>query len=244
MIIYKGDAPNLNTRKDSLIKRIYYSLVVYLSGTIVGLFYFISILPFLKHPKFKKINIKILFLFLKIWNIFCRIFLLIFLDKRYPKKLIPLNGHIVIFNHVNEFEYPFDPVEGNCTFLFDKAMYRSGLLYFFIQKAGILLKDGSKIKESIEEAKQYLEYCNIGFMPEGERSFSDEPNTFKKGLLKMIFQNNFPVIVFYKKGMANLNRKVIYNCSEIIYPDRFLNFEDFYIFLTFKMESLKEQIIL
>lgn len=242
MIVYKGDAPNLNPRKDSLIKRIYYSLIVYLSGTFFGFLYFISILPFLKYSQFRKTNIKILFFFLKCWNIFCRIFLLIFLDRRYPKSLIPPNGHIVIFNHVNEFEYPFDPLEGNCTFLFDKAMYRSGLLYFFIQKAGILLKDGVKIKESIEEAKQYLDYCNIGFMPEGERSFSDEPNRFKKGLLKFVFQNNFPVIVFYKKGMADLNRKVTYNCSEIIYPDRFLNFEDFYIFLTFKMESIKQSI--
>jgi len=242
MIIYKGDAPNLNPRKDNIIKRIYYSLVVYLSGTIIGFLYFISILPFLKRNDFKKINVMILFFFLKIWNIVCRIFLLIFINRRYPKNIIPEDGHIIIFNHVNEFEYPFDPLEGNCTFLFDKAMYRSGLLYFFIQKAGILLKDGARIKESIDEAKDYLEYCNIGFMPEGERSFSDEPIVFKKGLLKFVFQNNFPLIVFYKKGMANLNRIITYNCSEIIYPDRFLNFEDFYIFLTFKMESIKDQL--
>ena len=240
MITYKGDAPNLNPRNESIFKRIYYSLIVYLSGTIFGLIYFLTILPFLKSKNFRKINVRVLFLILKCWNIFCRIFLLIRIDRRYPKSLIPPNGHFVIFNHINEFEYPFDPVEGNCTFLFDKAMYRSGLLYLFIQKAGILLKDGSKIKESIEEAKLYLEYCNIGFMPEGERSFSDMPNTFKKGLLKFVFQNNFPLIVFYKSGMGNLERKVTYSCSEFIYPDRFLNFEDFYIFVTFKMESLRD----
>ena len=240
MITYKGDAPNLNPRKESFLKRFYYSLVVYLSGTIFGFIYFLIILPFLKSPNFRKINVKVLFLTLKCWNFFCRILLFIRIKRKYPKSLIPPNGHFVIFNHVNEFEYPFDPVEGNCTFLFDKAMYRSGLLYIFIQKAGILLKDGSKIKESIEEAKLYLEHCNIGFMPEGERSFSDIPNTFKKGLLKFVFQNNFPLIIFYKSGMANLERKITYSCSEFIYPDRYLNFEDFYIFVTFKMESLRE----
>jgi hypothetical protein len=42
MIVYKGDAANLNLRKDSLIKRIYYSLIVYLSGTFFGFLYFIQ----------------------------------------------------------------------------------------------------------------------------------------------------------------------------------------------------------
>lgn len=240
MITYKGDAPNLNPRTESIFKRIYYSLIVYLSGTFFGLLYFLTILPFLKSPHFRKINVRVLFVALKCWNIFCRIFLLIRVERRYPKSFIPPNGHFVIFNHVNEFEYPFDPVEGNCTFLFDKAMYRSGLLYIFIKRAGILLKDGSKIKESIDEAKLYLEHCNIGFMPEGERSFSDIPNSFKKGLLKFVYQNNFPLLIFYKSGMGNLERKITYYCSEFIYPDRYLNFEDFYIFVTFKMESLRD----
>jgi 1-acyl-sn-glycerol-3-phosphate acyltransferase len=231
MKVYNNNEKNKNKRNESLSKRVVHLFISFGLSLPIFILYYLVASFFKYNSNFKSINVKIMRFFIML-SFHLNAFLLrknIF--KSFHSEDIPENGCFVIFNHVNEFEYPYDFYFGNGVPLFDMGTKKLGPLYLIIERMGVALKSGKQLKQSIEEINEYLKIGNIIFYPEGERTFSDRPKIYKRGILKLVYDGKHQIVVFYKGGMEKLDNNLFYYKSEVIDSKRFTDFEDFYQFI-------------
>lgn len=234
MKVYHNDEKNINKRHEPFFRKMVHYVVSF--GMVLPVFFIYYLLSsfFKYNSNFKKINSKLINFFVSTSFYFNCFFLRKNIFKTFNHNDIPNSGCFMIFNHVNEFEYPYDFYFGKGIPLFDMGVKKLGLLSHIVNRMGIALNSGRKIKKSIEEIDEYLNFSNIIFYPEGERSFSDYPKIYKKGILRLIYENQYKIIVFYKGGMERLDNNLFYYKSELIESKIFNTFEDFYQFVIAK----------
>lgn len=230
MKIYRNDEKNNNIRKDKLLIRFYHLFVCFVVTGIFSLIPYFSIVSFFRYnSNYLNINYICMRFFVKIAYFINIILLRKTIYKTFDVNDLPQNGYFMLFNHVNELEYPYDFYFAKAAPMYDiHATKKLGLLYPAMTTLGIPLYPGKDIKKSIEKIDEYLEVTNILVYPEGERSFSDSPGNYKKGILKLIYEQKRKTIVFYKGGLASLNNNLFYYKSEDIDSVSFSTFEDFY----------------
>ena len=233
MKLYKN-IENNNKRKDKLLKRLYDTFVCFgITGMFIAIPYTLIASFFRYNSNYLNINYTLMKFFARIAyevNLFLTrktVF------KSFDTKDLPGHGHFILFNHVNEVEFPFDIHFSKGTPTYDiNAMKKLGPIYFALKSFGVPLYPGKEIKKSVDLINEYLESTNILVYPEGERTFSDQPKIYKKGILKLIYDQKHKAIVFYKGGFEKLDRNVYYYKSEIIDSSTFNTFEDFYDHIT------------
>lgn len=237
MKVYNNNEKNNNKRNDPVLKRLGHYLVSFgLSGVIAFCYYLVASF-FAFNGNFKEINKKLMRWFNQI-NFFLNTFLLRKnIYKSFHSDELPENGCFMIFNHVNELEYPYDFYFGNGVPLFDMGAKKIGILFPILKRMGIALRQGKELKKSIEEIDEYLKITNILFYPEGERTFSDKSKTYKRGILKLVYEGKYKIVVFYKGGMEKLDNNLFYYKSEVINSATFSTFEDFYNYIVEKNKS-------
>lgn len=237
MKVYHNDEKNTNKRNEPFFIKMVHYLVTFGFSVIFWVVYYFLASYFKNNNNFKEINVKLINFFVKLIYFFNVIFLRKNIFKAFENDKMPKKGCFVIFNHVNEFEYPYDFYFGNGVPMFDMGTKKLGPLFNIINRMGVALLSGKNIKKSIEEMNEYLKITNIIFYPEGERTFSNIPKTYKRGILKLVYEGKHGIIIFYKGGMAKLDNNLFYYCSEIIHSDKFETFEDFYQFIVLKNKS-------
>ena len=240
MKVYHNNEKNKNKRNEPFMaKMVHYLITFGLSGIFSFLYYLLASF-FMYNSNFKKIN-SLLVSYFVTFVYFLNTFLLrknIF--KTFEVNDLPKSGCFMIFNHVNEFGYPYDFYFGKGIPVFDMGAKKLGLLFPFLSRMGITLYASKEIKKSLQEIKEYLNFSNIIFYPEGERTFSDRPKIYKRGLLKVVYEGKHKVMVFYKGGMEKLENNLFYCRSEIIDSRKFKTFDEFYNFIIEKNKSFYE----
>jgi 1-acyl-sn-glycerol-3-phosphate acyltransferase len=234
MKIYHNDEKNKNKRNEPFLRKMVHYMVSFGISLPIFIVYYLTASFFKYNSNFKSINVKLMKFF-----IFLSFHLNTFLLRKSIFKIfhnddIPKNGCFIVFNHVNEFEYPYDFYFGNGVPLFDMGVKKLGPLSLIIERMGIALKSGRQLKQSIEEINEYLKVGNIVFYPEGERTFLDKPKTYKRGILKLVYDGQHQIVVIYKGGMEKLDNNLYYYKSEVIDSKRFTSFEDFYQYIITK----------
>lgn len=240
MKVYHNNEKNVNKRNEPFLKKMAHYVVTFGISSVFSFFYYLIASFFMYNGNFKKINSVLVSYFVGIVY-FLNVFLLrknIF--KTFNVSDLPKSGCFMIFNHVNEFEYPYDFYFGHGIPVFDMGAKKLGLLFPFLNRMGIALYASKEIKKSLEEIKDYLNFSNIIFYPEGERTFSDRPKIYKRGLLKVVYEGKHKVVVFYKGGMEKLENNLFYCRSEIIDSRRFKTFDEFYSFVVEKNKGFYE----
>ena len=238
MKVYDNNQKNNNKRNEPFLKKIVHYVVSFgIGGFLIGFIYFLLSSFFRYNSNFKQINISLIRFFVSINYFINSLFLRKNIFKSFDKKDLPKSGHFMIFNHVNEFEYPYDFYFGDGIPAFDMGAKKIGPLFPILNRIGIPLRSGKELKKSIDEINDYLKISNIIFYPEGERTFSDIPKIYKKGILKLVYEGKHKIIVFYKGGMSKLDNNLFYYCSETINSGDFKTFEDFYQFIILRNKS-------
>ena len=127
--------------------------------------------------------------------------------KTEPGLDVPKSGHIILVNHVNEFEFMPDRRVINKPFLANQALKVSPMIYAALRLgAGITFDefDGRDMAASLGHMQEILKETSVIVYPEGRRTFSEEIQDLKTGVLKMAFKQGIPVTPVMKTGMATL----------------------------------------
>ena len=230
MKLYRNDEKNKNERTDNLFLRIYHYIVFLgLAATFALIPYFLVVSCFRYSKNYLNINYMFMRFFVKVGYVINVFFLVKTIHKNFNTSDLPNGGYFMLFNHVNELEFPFDFYFARGSTLYDtNAMKKMSVIYPAVSTFGIPIHQGREIKKSIGMIDKYLKVTNILVYPEGERGFSNSPMEYKKGILKLIYDQKYKTIVFYKGGMEKLDRNLYYYKSEVIDPISFNNFKDFY----------------
>lgn len=237
MKVYHNNEKNTNKRNEPFFKKMVHYVVSFGLSLPIFVIYYLTASFFKYNSNFKSINVKLLKFFIMLVFRFNCFLLGKNIFKSFESEDMPKNGCFVVFNHVNEFEYPYDFYFGNGVPLFDMGVKKLGPLYPVIDRMGIALRSGKELKKSIEEINEYLKIGNIIFYPEGERTFSDKPKIYKRGILKLVYDGQYQIIVVYKGGMEKLDNNLFYYKSEVIDSKSFTSFEDFYQYIVSKNSS-------
>lgn len=240
MKVYHNNEKNLNKRNEPFFKKMVHYVISFGISGVIALVYYLIASFFSYNANYKNINAKLVNWFIKIIYFLNSFLLRKNIFKAFDTEELPKNGCFMIFNHVNEFEYPYDFYFGQGVPLFDMGVKKLGPLYPAMTRLGIALRSGKELKKSLEEVEEYLKITNIIFYPEGERTFSDRPKIYKRGLLKLVYEGKYRIIIFYKGGMEKLNDNLFYCKSEIIESKNFKTFDDFYSFIIEKNRSYYE----
>ena len=228
MKVYHNNEKNRNKRNEPFIVKMVHYMITFGLSSVFSFFYYLLASFFMYNSNFKKINSSLVSYFVRLVYFLNTFLLRKNIFKTFDVNDLPKSGCFMIFNHVNEFEYPYDFYFGKGIPVFDMGAKKLGLLFPFLSRMGIGLYASKEIKKSLQEIKEYLNFSNIIFYPEGERSFSNSPMEYKKGILKLIYDQKYKTIIFYKGGMEKLDRNLYYYKSEVIDPISFNNFKDFY----------------
>ena len=239
MKIYRSNPGNKNQRSEPKLRKAINFVVVWGISIVFLFIYFLISSLFVYNKNFKKINAKLIKISYKI-TFYLNVILLrkrIHADFKYDD--MPKNGHFVIFNHISELEFPYDLYFMHGIMMFDVNFSKKSGFFskHIMNRMGIPLFPGKEIKKTIDKMNAYLEVTNVAFYPEGHRSFSNKPNEFKKGMIKMIYDGKHKVIAFYKGGMEKLDRDIYYYKSEVINSGDFETFEMFYDFVSKKIND-------
>ena len=244
MKIYRNNSDNKRTRNEPKLKKYLHYLVTWGITQFFIFIYFLVASLFVRKSNYKSINAKLI----KFTYHFTYIINVLLLGKNIHKTFkyddMPESGHFVIFNHVNEFEFPYDLhfMRGIVTFDLNSAK-KSGPIKHLMNRMAIGLLPGREFKKTMENIKDYLEVTNVAIYPEGHRSFSDTPNEFKKGILKLVYESKRKIIVFYKGGMFDLRRNIYYYKSEPIDSNDFKSLTDFCSHLESVMENFHQEYV-
>jgi 1-acyl-sn-glycerol-3-phosphate acyltransferase len=240
MKIYRSNPGNKHKRNEPKLRRFIHSFAWSFSAILLSIYYFISSF-FTYSPNFRAINIKLIKFSFKM-TFYLNVFLLrkrIHADFKYED--VPENGHFIILNHISELEFPYDLYFIRGIMMFDiNFSKKKRLAKHLMDRMALPLRPGKEIKQTVEDINDYLKITNVGFYPEGHRSFSNKPNEFKKGILKLIYEGKHKVIAFYKGGMEKLDRDIYYYKSEIINSGDFETFELFYDFVSNKINDFSK----
>jgi 1-acyl-sn-glycerol-3-phosphate acyltransferase len=242
MKIYRNNSENKRKRSEPKFKKIMHYLVTWGITSIFLFAYYLVASVFMRKSNYKKINAKLIKFTYHV-TYYVNVFLLrknIYKSFKYSD--MPKHGHFVIFNHVNEFDLAYDLHFMRGIMMFDlNSAKKSGIIRHVMSRMGLGLLPGKEIKKTLDDVKDYLEVTNVAFYPEGHRSFSDEPASFKRGILKLAYEDKKKVIVFYKGGMANLGDNIYYYKSEPIDSNNFSSLEDFCVHLENIMKGFHQE---
>lgn len=240
MKVYHNNEKNRNKRNEPFIVKMVHYMITFGLSSVFSFFYYLLASFFMYNSNFKKINSSLVSYFVRLVYFLNTFLLRKNIFKTFDVNDLPKSGCFMIFNHVNEFEYPYDFYFGKGIPVFDMGAKKLGLLFPFLSRMGIGLYASKEIKKSLQEIKEYLNFSNIIFYPEGERTFSDRPKIYKRGLLKVVYEGKHKVMVFYKGGMEKLENNLFYCRSEIIDSGKFKTFDEFYDFIIEKNKSFYE----
>lgn len=154
--------------------------------------------------------------------------------RRDPELNVPERGYFILVNHVNEFEFHFDRYVIRKPFLANQALKVSPFIYAGLRLgAGITFDefDGRDMVASLERVKGILSETSVLVYPEGRRTFSEEIQNLKTGVLKLAFKRQIPVAPVMKTGMSRLRafgNELVYFSPGTVDPAEYTEFGEFF----------------
>jgi len=148
---------------------------------------------------------------------------------------IPESGHIIMLNHINEIDFPFDCIVVSKPFLANQTIKSSVFAYWWMSAMGSQVFDTSHqrtIANSIRNLMEGLKERSFIVYPEGGNSYSEEMRSFKKGMIKLAFDQKVPVALIIKSGVTKFQKTqknvvITYKSCGIIQPSEYPNWESF-----------------
>jgi 1-acyl-sn-glycerol-3-phosphate acyltransferase len=164
----------------------------------------------------------------------------------------PERGHMVLINHVNELDFPFDSLVIKLPYLANQQIKSAYLAYWWMKAMGSQVFDSSKsitIATSVRNLINGLKWASFIVYPEGHNSYSEDIKPLKKGMIKLAHERNIPVFVVLKAGLTRFEtlksgNVVGFKSAGVVYPSNFTDWEEFrdYIFdLMVKTKSELDQ---
>ncbi len=154
----------------------------------------------------------------------------------YSNKIeIPEKGHIIMLNHINEIDFPFDCIIISKPFLANQAIKSSIFAYWWMSAMGSQVFDTSKqrtIVTSVRNLMEGLKEQSYIVYPEGGNSYSEEIRPLKKGMIKLAYDQKVPVVVVLKAGVTKLQEVqkdlvIGYRNCGILDPANYTTWEEF-----------------
>jgi 1-acyl-sn-glycerol-3-phosphate acyltransferase len=166
------------------------------------------------------------------------------------------NGYVIISNHNFTSEvFIIKNIISNFSIIVKKSLFSQLLntnnkLFIFYDKSYKNIQESGKIiKNKIN--KIIKNKNNVLIFPEGDFSIANSMQLFKKGLFYLCYEKNIPILPIiicikkqkYKASFFCLDSKIKVKIFEMIYPNKFKNFNQYYNYIYNLMnEYLKKYI--
>lgn len=163
---------------------------------------------------------------------------------------IPDSGHMILLNHINEIDFPFDCIAVSKPFLANQAIKSSVFAYWWMSAMGSQVFDTSHqrtIATSVRNLMEGLKEKSYIVYPEGSNSYSEEIKPLKKGMIKLAFDQKVPVLILVKSGIRKFqevqeNLIIGYKSAGILHPEGYSNWEGFRDAIHSKMVETKKSL--
>ncbi|MCB1192998.1 MAG: 1-acyl-sn-glycerol-3-phosphate acyltransferase [Leptospiraceae bacterium] len=147
---------------------------------------------------------------------------------------IPEKGHLIFLNHINEMDFPFDCIVVNKPYLANQVIKKSFLAYWWMKNMGSQVFDTSKaitIAVSVKNVLKGLSKNSFVVYPEGQNTYGEVIKPLKKGMIKLAFDNQIPIVVVLKTGVSGFqtNTKgntIAYKNVGVVEPEKFKSWEE------------------
>jgi 1-acyl-sn-glycerol-3-phosphate acyltransferase len=163
---------------------------------------------------------------------------------------VPDSGHMILLNHINELDFPFDCIAVSKPFLANQAIKSSVFAYWWMSAMGSQVFDTSQqrtIASSVRNLMDGLKEKSYIVYPEGSNSYSEDIKPLKKGMIKLAYENKVPVLILVKSGIQKFqevqeNLTIGYKSAGILDPNSYTSWEDFRDAIYNKMVETKKSL--
>ena len=163
---------------------------------------------------------------------------------------VPDSGHMILLNHINELDFPFDCIAVSKPFLANQAIKSSIFAYWWMSAMGSQVFDTSQqrtIATSVRNLMDGLKEKSYIVYPEGSNSYSEEIKPLKKGMIKLAYEKRVPVFLLVKSGIRKFqevqeNLTIGYKSAGVLDPNSYNSWEDFRDAIYNKMVETKKSL--
>lgn len=117
----------------------------------------------------------------------------------------PPAGHLILVNHVNELDSPFDCLVLRKPYLANQTIKQTLVAYWWMRAMGSQVFDQRHkrtIPASVRSVLAGLAEQSYIVYPEGSNTYGEEIIPLRKGMLQLAFEQHISVYVVLKSGMA------------------------------------------
>ncbi|PJZ68074.1 acyltransferase [Leptospira perolatii] len=118
---------------------------------------------------------------------------------------IPQSGHMIFVNHVNELDFPYDCLTINKPFLANQVIKKTFIAYWWMKAMGSQVFETTKattIAVSVRKLLKGLATTSYIIYPEGHNSYTEVIHPYLKGMVKIAYENQIPVVLVIKSGIT------------------------------------------
>jgi 1-acyl-sn-glycerol-3-phosphate acyltransferase len=163
---------------------------------------------------------------------------------------VPESGHMILLNHINELDFPFDCIAVSKPFLANQAIKSSIFAYWWMSAMGSQVFDTSHqrtIATSVRNLMNGLKEKSYIVYPEGSNSYSEEIKPLKKGMIKLAYEEKVPVFILVKSGIRKFqdvqeNLTIGYKSAGVLDPTFYNSWEEFRDAIYNKMVETKKSL--
>lgn len=145
----------------------------------------------------------------------------------------PASGHLIFLNHVNELDFPFDCFVINKPYLANQQIKSTVFAYWWMKAMGSQVFDNRKsatVAVSVRNLLRALHLNSFIVYPEGHNSYKEEIQPLKKGMIKIAFENNIPIYLVLKSGIASFQERqrgnvIGYKAVGYFHPEKYDSWE-------------------
>ncbi len=148
---------------------------------------------------------------------------------------IPEAGHLIFLNHVNELDFPFDCICINKPYLANQVIKKTLVAYWWMKAMGSQVFDNRNtlsVSISVKNLLRGLKDTSFIVYPEGKNTYTEEIQPLKKGMVKLAYDHEIPIVLVLKSGIASYQEyqkgnKIAYKSFGILKPRDYSSWEAF-----------------
>ncbi len=162
----------------------------------------------------------------------------------------PEKGHFIFLNHVNEMDFPYDCLVMRKPYLANQVIKKTLFAYWWMLAMGSQVFDNSKARTiaiSVRNLIKGLKETSYIVYPEGRNTYTEEIQPIKKGMIKIAFEENIPIYLALKSGVASYQKvqsgnKIGYLGVGYFYPKDFATYSALQDAIQAAMEKAKKEL--